>query len=154
MLLVVALVCSMTGASFAQDAASPIQTLLQSHAKKLKRSSAKSIGPVIEAIRESGLPEAQNVLEKWRAKELWFRKSDDLLIFVETEDKKTYSLLDIATGESIASAAKKEIKQIKPNSGVRALIDGALVFFRLTDGDKDVRISALDSLGRDPKAAR
>ncbi|PCI05804.1 MAG: urea ABC transporter permease subunit UrtB [Hyphomicrobiales bacterium] len=152
-LLLGALIGSITGAAFAQDGASPIQTLLQSHSKKLKRSSAKSIGPVIEAIRESGLPQAQNVLEKWRAKELWFRKSDDLLIFVETNDKKTYSLLDIATGQSIGSATKKEIKQIKPNSGVRGLIDGALVFFRLTDSDKAVRISALDSLGRDPKAA-
>jgi len=152
LLLLGAFFGSLSGIAIAQDAESSIQTLLQSHSKKLKRSSTKTIGPVITAIRDSGFPQAQMVLEKWRAKELWFRKSDDLLIFVQTEDKKNYDLFDIATGNSIASAGKKEIKQIKPNSGVRALIDGALVLFRLTNNDKSVRLIALTSLARDPKA--
>ena len=143
---------SLAGIARAQDGVSPIQNLLQSHFKKLKRSSSKTIGPVIEAIRSSDQPEAKTVLEKWRAKELWYRKSDDLLVFVKTSDKKNYELIDIATGNVIASASKKQIKQIKPNSGVRALIDGALVFFRLSDEDEAVRLSALTSLNRDPKA--
>ncbi|NQY58977.1 MAG: urea ABC transporter permease subunit UrtB, partial [Cognatishimia sp.] len=82
----------------------------------------------------------------------WYRNSDDKFFFVATDDKKTYRLIDIESGEVVAQVAKKEIKQIKPNSGVRAKIDGALVAFRLTDADPEVRDAALVGISRDPKA--
>ena len=40
---------------------------------------ARTIGPAISAIGQSGLAQAQDVLETWAAKEMWQRKSDGLL---------------------------------------------------------------------------
>ncbi|MEJ5216640.1 urea ABC transporter permease subunit UrtB [Cognatishimia sp. D5M38] len=118
----------------------------------LKKPSSKTIETVISGLQDSGAPGVANFLTKLQSKEVWYRKSDDKFFFVATDDKKTYRLIDIESGEVVAEVAKKEIKQIKPNSGVRAKIDGALVAFRLTDADPAVRDAALVGISRDPKA--
>lgn len=118
----------------------------------LKKPSSKTIESVISGLQDSGAPGVADFLTKLQSKEVWYRKSDDKFFFVATDDKKTYRLIDIESGEVVAEVAKKEIKQIKPNSGVRAKIDGALVAFRLTDADPAVRDAALVGISRDPKA--
>ncbi|NQY59615.1 urea ABC transporter permease subunit UrtB [Cognatishimia sp.] len=118
----------------------------------LKKPSSKTIETVISSLQDSGAPGVADFLTKLQSKEVWYRKSDDKFFFVATDDKKTYRLIDIQSGEVVAEVAKKEIKQIKPNSGVRAKIDGALVAFRLTDADPAVRDAALVGISRDPKA--
>ncbi|MDV7144520.1 urea ABC transporter permease subunit UrtB [Tropicimonas sp. TH_r6] len=139
------------GAALAQqEADSPIQALLQDHRALLEKSSRKTIQPAIDALRDSGLPEAQDVLEKWQAKELWQRKEDKLFFFGEKIDSKTYALADIATGEALGEFLKKELKQLKPNSGVRSMIGAALVQFQLMADDPAKRIEALDAIQRDP----
>jgi urea transport system permease protein len=135
----------------AQTSGADFGEVVQSNSALIIKGSVKTIGPVIEAIQSTEAPEAAVFLDTWQNKDLWFRRSDDLIVYVRTDDKNTYALLDIATGETIGEADKKEIKQIKPNSGVRALIDAAMVQFRLTSKDKAERLSSLDSLERDPK---
>ena len=137
--------------ALAQD--SPIQQLLQDNRELIEKSSRKSIGPAIDAIRDSGLPEAQAVLERWQAKELWQRESDGLFFFAEEVDRDTYRLIDIATGEEVATVDKGEIDQLKPNSGIRGLIGAALVQFQLMDLDPGKRRDALDAISRDPERA-
>jgi urea transport system permease protein len=139
------------GAALAQQ--SPIQDLLQEHRVALEKSSRKTIGPAIDALRDSGLPEARQVLEKWQAKELWQRQADGLFFFAEKIDAKTYRLFDIATGADAGSYPKSEIDQLKPNSGIRAMIGAALVQFQLTDPDPAKRQEALDAIARDAEAA-
>ena len=137
-----------TGAAVAQE--SPIQALLQEHRALIEKSSRKTIEPAIAALRDSGLPEAQAVLERWQAKELWLRKADGFFFYAEKLDSKAYSLTDIATGAPVGEATKKELKQLKPNSGVRSLIGAALVQFQLMDPDPAKRQEALDAILRDP----
>ncbi|PRY25443.1 amino acid/amide ABC transporter membrane protein 1 (HAAT family) [Aliiruegeria haliotis] len=134
--------------AMAQD--SPIQQLLQEHRTLIEKSSRKSIEPAIDALRDSGLPEAQAVLEQWQAKALWQRKADKLFFFGEKIDSKTYRLLDIATGEIEGEFPKKELKQLKPNSGIRSMIGAALVQFQLMADDPAKRVEALDAIQRDP----
>jgi urea transport system permease protein len=118
----------------------------------LKKPSSKTIEAVISDLQASGAPGVAGFLTKLQSKEVWYRKSDDKFFYVETDDKKTYRLIDIESGETAEEVAKKDIKQIKPNSGVRAKIDGALVAFRLTDADPAVRDAALVGISRSPKA--
>ncbi len=147
--LAVLMLC--VSAVLAQDApSSPIQALLQEHRALLEKSSRKTIQPAIDALRDSGLPEAQDVLEKWQAKELWQRKDDKLFFFAEKIDSKTYALADIATGEAVGEIPKKGLNQLKPNSGVRSMIGAALVQFQLMADDPAKRIEALDAIQRDP----
>ena len=118
----------------------------------LKKPSSKTIDAVISDLQASGAPNVAEFLTKLQNKDVWYRKSDDKFFYVTTEDKNIYGLIDVETGERVAEVAKKEIKQIKPNSGVRAKIDGALVAFRLLDPDPTVRDAALTGISRAPKA--
>ncbi|SLN35381.1 High-affinity branched-chain amino acid transport system permease protein LivH [Falsiruegeria litorea R37] len=130
-----------------------IQPLLQEHREVIAKSSRKTIGPAIDAIANSGLPQAQIVLETWASKSMWMRKSDGLFFVGEKADSKNYRLTGFDTGEEVGTFPKKELKQLKPNSGVRALIGTALVQFQLLDEDKAKRQAALTSIQRDPEAA-
>jgi len=134
----------------AQD--SPIQRLLQENRTLLEESSRRTIGPAIDALRDSGLPAARDVLEKWQAKELWQRVSDGLFFFAERAGDG-YRLIDIATGAEVGSATKDEIDQLKPNSGIRGMIGAALVQFQLSDPDPATRTEALDAIARDAEPA-
>ncbi|MEM1277107.1 MAG: urea ABC transporter permease subunit UrtB, partial [Pseudomonadota bacterium] len=86
-------------------------------------------------------------------KELWARKADGKFFLAERIDSKTYRLLDLLTGAEIETVAKRDLKQIKPNSGVRALISAALVQFQLSAPDPAKRAEALDALERDADAS-
>ncbi|MCA0871141.1 urea ABC transporter permease subunit UrtB [Seohaeicola saemankumensis] len=128
----------------------PVQTLLQTHGAAIAKASRKTIQPTIDALLSSGLPEIQQVLQKWQAREIWQRKSDNLFFAGEEIAKRTIRLTDFDTGETVGELSTKELKQIKPNSGVQALIGTALVQFQLSDPDPDLRAAALLSIERDP----
>ncbi|UWQ93933.1 urea ABC transporter permease subunit UrtB (plasmid) [Rhodobacteraceae bacterium M382] len=130
-----------------------IQPLLQEYHEVIAKSSRKTIAPVINAIATSGSPKAQLVLETWTAKAMWMRKSDGVFFIGEKIDSKNYQLTDFDSGEVVGNYPKKELKQLKPNSGIRAMIATALVMFQLSDPDKAKRHGALTSIQRDPEAA-
>ncbi len=133
----------------AQDAEAPIQQLLQEHGEIIAKSSRKTIGPAIDALGDSDLPKAPEVLEKWQAKELWLIKETGLFVYTEKVDGKTERMIDIATGEVIGEIAKRDLKQLKPNSGIRGMIGAALVKFQLRDPNPAMRRTALDAIARD-----
>ena len=130
----------------------PVQMLLQDNRAKIIKSSRKSIQPTIDAIASSGLPQAQLVLQKWQARKIWQRKADGLFFYGEEVAKKTYRLFDFDSAGPVGEFPKKQLKLVKPNSGVRALIGTSLVQFQLNDPDAALRRAALLSIERDPAA--
>ena len=138
------------GAQQASALSPELEAILTEHSATIQKGSRKSIQPAIDALAGSGSPEAAIVLEKWREKELWARKEDGAFFLAEKAGD-VYALLDIVTGEKVGEAAKKALKQIKPNSGVRGLISTALVQFQLSDPDPAKRAEALDVIQRDPE---
>ena len=127
-----------------------IQEILQNESSLILKSSRKTIGPAIDAISNSGLPEAKQVLSAWKEKTLWVRKDDGVFFRGVKIDKKTYELFDLETDKSVGRYKKSTLKQIKPNSGIRALISNALVQFQLLDPDPKVRSIALEAIQRQP----
>jgi len=134
--------------SFAET--KPIQDILQENRKLIMKSSRKTIEPAIEAIVTSGLPQAKKVLQTWKNKDLWIRKEDGLFFQAKKIDNKTYELIDLENSKVIDQYSKSNLKQIKPNSGIRALIANALVRFQLSDPDPNERIAALKAIERAP----
>ena len=65
-----------TAASAQAAELSDIQALMQEHREIIEASSRRTIGPAIDALADSGLPAARNVLEKWQAREMWQREAD------------------------------------------------------------------------------
>ena len=133
-----------------ESVAGPVQALLQDNRVLIEKSSRKTIQPVIDLLAASGLDQAQVVLQKWQAREIWQRKADGLFFYGEEVEPKVFRLFDFDTSQPVGDFPKKELKQIKPNSGVRALIATSLVRFQLTDPDPVLRRAALQSIERDP----
>lgn len=140
-------------AQTAVDDPAPMQSLLQEQSAVILKSSRKTIAPAIAAIAGSELPQAQAVLQAWQAKALWMRKSDGLFFRGEKLESKNYRLFDFDSGAVIGEFPKSDLKQIKPNSGIRAMIATALVQFQLLDPDPARRHEALLAIERAPAAA-
>lgn len=141
--LALALLC-LPVALYAQD----LQSLLQTHQKIVEKPSRKTVGPVIEALGASGLPEVPVFLERWQDKALYVRKVDGVF-FYAAKSAEGRDLIDISTGEIVASGVDAgTLKQIKPNGGVRKVIGEALVQFLLSDPDIERRRNAVDAIAR------
>ncbi|WP_419555514.1 urea ABC transporter permease subunit UrtB [Pseudaestuariivita rosea] len=131
--------------------AQTIQDILQEHEEIIAKGSRRTIQPAIDALRDSGLPEAQRVMELWQDKALWQRKDDKQFFLTEPLEGRTLQLIDLISGQPVGTAEKSDLKQIKPNSGVRGLIGAALVQFQLMDPDPLTRRDSLIAIQRDPK---
>ncbi|KUP90726.1 urea ABC transporter permease subunit UrtB [Tritonibacter horizontis] len=128
----------------------PLQTVLQQDAALIAKASRTTIGPIIDAIVASELPSVPHFLSAWQNKDVWQRAEDGLFFVATKADGKTYRLLDLDTGTEVGTAAKDELDQLKPNSGVRGLIATALVQFQLSDPNRDTRVEALVAIERRP----
>ncbi|MEM7521816.1 MAG: urea ABC transporter permease subunit UrtB, partial [Pseudomonadota bacterium] len=135
---------------FAQDASAPIQVLMQEYGDSIAKPKRKTVQPTIDALVASRLPEVQVLLERWQDKEVWRNKETGLFVYAEEIDRDTLRVFDFAGGVEIGALADDEFRQLKPNSGVRSLIAGALVEFQLLDADATVRSAALDAIARGP----
>ncbi len=140
-----------SGPVAAQDADAPIQQLMQTHGEVIAESSRRTIGPAIDALAASGLPDAQAVLERWQAREMWQATGTGLFVFAEEVDRETLRLFDVAGGAEIGTAPKAGYDQLKPNAGIRGLIGAALVQFQLKDPVAVNRATALAAIERSPE---
>nr|WP_255768791.1 urea ABC transporter permease subunit UrtB [Maritalea mediterranea] len=133
----------------AQEGAAPsLKSIIAQNAPDIIKGSVRTAPPIIEALVDLDEPEALRFLSLWQEKSLWYRKADDQIFIAEEREDRTYELFDIATLAPVETLPKKQIKQIKPNSGLRALIDEALVISRLKNDDIAVRQEAVSSLSR------
>ena len=102
--------------------ANPVQDVLQSQRSLIEESSRRTIGPAIDAIANSGLPQMQAMLEAWQVKNMWQRGEDGLSFAASRNDDKSYQLVDFAACAAVGTYTKDALVQIKPNGGVRAMI--------------------------------
>ncbi|MDP2731798.1 MAG: urea ABC transporter permease subunit UrtB, partial [Hoeflea sp.] len=123
--------------------------LLETHRAKIEKPSRTTISPVLEALATSQSPGVAVFLEKWREKQLWQRKADGRFFYVEKADGGKLMLIDVDTGAEAGLAEQAELDNLKPNSGVRAMIAAKLVQFQLSDPDPERRLQALTALERD-----
>lgn len=142
------LLCMLTPPVWGQT----LSEVVEKHRPNIIKGSVKTAPAVIAAVQATQTQAATDFLNHWQNKSLWYVKDSKEIVLAETDDKKTYALIDIETGAKRGAATKKQIKQIKPNSGLRKLIRSALVSGMLTSSDINARRSALEALSRDPKA--
>ncbi len=132
--------------------AGTVQEVLQEQRTLIEKSSRRTVGPAIDALVTSELPQMQAVLEAWQAKEMWQRKEDGWFFAAAKNADGSYALHRFEDGTKVGDYAKGALKQLKPNSGVRAMIATALVQYQLSDPDVAKRADALNSIARDPEA--
>lgn len=127
---------------------SGLQAVLQNNQKAVERASRKTVDPLLDALVASRSPAVPQFLEKWRAKDVWLNQKDGLFYYLKSEKTDPVTLVDIETGEAVGTAPKGDMKQLKPNSGVREVLASALVRFQLQADDKARRIAAVSAIER------
>ncbi|MGI3167092.1 urea ABC transporter permease subunit UrtB [Pseudooceanicola sp. 200-1SW] len=130
-----------------------LQPVLQAQAEVFLESSRRTIQPAIDAVAGSGLPQAPDFLVAWAEREIWVREADMTFFRVTRDDDRIYHLYDLDTGAEVMTLDDDEgYEDLRPNSGIRALIGAALVRFQLEDPDPAIRAEALDSIDRNGEA--
>ena len=144
--LIAAILWLLPGLALAQTAAE----IVAENRDMIEKPSRQTIGPVIAALAASGDPMADDILSAWADKRLVIRKADGAMFLAQPEgDGFALTALD---GTAAGSAAKGDLTELKPNAGVRGLIETAMVQFTLSDPDPARRAEALTSIARDPTA--
>lgn len=138
LLLVLTLVLTCLTLARPAQANPELQSLIADNVDQIERPSRRTISPLIEQIAATG-PEGIAMLAAWSDKQLGLTEGGQVVVI--TDDKLT----DAATGEAVTGA---DPKILHPNSGVRGLIDSALVVGKLSDPDARVRTQALDVISR------
>ena len=146
-ILLAALTLAWAAPSIAQT---PLQDALQVEPELVTRASRRTVDGVLDRLAETGSPRLQELLEAWRQKRLVLREEDGFFLVGERQGDE-YALTDIDTGAE-SRAPRGDIKELKPNAGVRGVIGTALVRFQLIDPRPAARMRALAALERDPSA--
>jgi urea transport system permease protein len=125
----------------------PLQAALQANAADVERASRRTVQGVVDAVLATGEEGAPRLLEAWRDKGL-FLHDDGRFVYAERAGEG-YALTDIDTGDPLGEVGRRDVKELRPNAGVRGVLSSALVTFQLVDPDPARRSEALASLARD-----
>ncbi|MDO5612508.1 MAG: urea ABC transporter permease subunit UrtB [Paracoccus sp. (in: a-proteobacteria)] len=115
--------------------------VIDRHRDQIANPSRQTIAPVIEALAETG-PQGAALLAAWADRRLG-QADDGRLVIIQGD-----VLRDAVTGAEVPGQARA----LRPNSGVRGLIAGALVAGQIADPDPARRAAALDAIARDGNA--
>lgn len=110
---------------------------------QIEKPSRRTVEPLVAEIAATG-PEGLALLSAWAGRNLGLT-NDGRLLIVDGE-----SMTDAATGAAVSGA---DPKMLRPNSGVRGVIEGALVAGEIASPDRARRAAALASIARDGTAA-
>ena len=147
--LMLVCLCLFLGASLAH--AQSLQSVLQHNADAVANPSRSTVEAVISALVDAPVDGVPAFLEDWRDKAIWMRIEDGVF-FSAVQDSDGLVLKDLDSATQTEIADNDGFDQIRPNAGVRRVVNAALVQFQLSDVDVTRRIAALDAISRDPAA--
>ncbi len=125
-----------------------LEKVLNNNFELIIKSSSRTIEPVIEDLLSTKSPNLEEFLKSWKNKQLYYVKKSKLISILKQKNSDGYELLQFSNKTSLGFFKKKEIKVIKPNSGVRSKISNALIGFQLLNDDPNVRSKSLETLTR------
>ncbi|MDA9807640.1 urea ABC transporter permease subunit UrtB [Alphaproteobacteria bacterium] len=112
------------------------------------KSSSKTIDPFITELLTNKPQNLESFLEIWKDKNLYFIKKSKQFVTVKKKNQTGYELISLIDKKNLGFFNKKEVKRIKPNSGVRSKISEALIGFQLLSKNPQVRLKSLETLSR------
>jgi urea transport system permease protein len=136
--------------ALAQDG---LQSLLQQYQAEIAKPSRSAVAQVLGALMAADRPGTAEFLLRWQDRGVYERPGDGLFFYAE-EAGGTLRLIDIDSGAVVAEVSSREVNQIRPNSGVRAVIAAALVPFELNAPDPTRRAAALEAIARSGEASQ
>ncbi len=112
------------------------------------KSSSKTIDPVITELLTNKPQNLESFFKIWKDKNLYFIKNSKQFVTVKKKNQTGYELITLTDKKNLGFFNKKEVKRIKPNSGVRSKISEALIGFQLLSKNPQVRLKSLETLTR------
>ncbi|KGJ10377.1 urea ABC transporter permease subunit UrtB [Paracoccus versutus] len=124
-------------------AANPaLEAVVADNLDQIEKPSRRTVGPLVAEIAATG-PEGLALLSAWAGRALGL--AGGRLVIVDGD-----GATDAVTGQPVADA---EPRMLRPNSGVRGVIESALVAGEIASPDRARRAAALASIARDGTAA-
>ncbi|KRW94204.1 urea ABC transporter permease subunit UrtB [Paracoccus sp. MKU1] len=121
-------------------AANPaLEAVIADHLDQIERPSRRTVEPLVAQIAATG-PEGLGLLSAWAGRALGVTETGRLVIVAG--DGAT----DAVTGQAVRGA---DPKMLRPNAGVRGVIESALVAGEVSSPDRARRAAALASIARD-----
>ncbi len=115
-----------------------LEAVVADHLDQIEQPSRRTVAPLVADIAATG-PEGLAMLQAWAGRNLGLTPDGRLLIM------KGADATDAVTGQPVPDP---EPKMLRPNSGVRGVIESALVAGLLNEPDVGRRSAALDTLAR------
>jgi len=131
--------------------AQDLQSILQTHADEVADPGRRSVGVVIDDLLAAGLPNAPDFLAAWQDRDIVRDTADGRFYRAGRTSDGQITLIDLDTGAE-TMVPEDRVEEVRPNGGVRRVLGGALVRFRLSDPAPEVRREALTSIARRPDA--
>ncbi|TBN42573.1 urea ABC transporter permease subunit UrtB [Paracoccus subflavus] len=119
-----------------------LEAVIADNLDQIEKPSRRTVEPVVAQIAATG-PEGLALLSAWTNRSLGM--TDDGRLLIVDGDGAT----DAVTGKPVPAA---DPKMLRPNSGVRGVIESALVAGEISDPDPARRAAALASIARDGTA--
>ncbi|QBX36224.1 urea ABC transporter permease subunit UrtB [Paracoccus liaowanqingii] len=116
-----------------------LEAVIADNLEGLERPSRLTVEPLVAQIAGTG-PEGLALLQAWSERQLGLTE-DGRAVIIGDDDTAT----DAVTGQPVPEA---DPQMLRPNSGVRGVIESALVAGALNDPDPARRRAALESLAR------
>ncbi|WP_442952593.1 urea ABC transporter permease subunit UrtB [Paracoccus benzoatiresistens] len=119
-----------------------LEAVIADNLDQIEKPSRRTVEPLVAQIAATG-PEGLALLQAWSGRALGV--TDDGRLLIVDGDTAT----DAVTGAAVTDA---EPKMLRPNSGVRGVIESALVAGEISSPDPARRAAALASIARDGTA--
>ncbi|MGD8566608.1 MAG: urea ABC transporter permease subunit UrtB, partial [Gammaproteobacteria bacterium] len=116
--------------------------------ENLKQRSFSKKGKAIEQLQSLDDPRILKILQYMLHSDLYYRKSDERVIFVDKTDSG-YTITDVISGQASSQEKKSDLKKIIVNNRLRKQLRGAIAQINLNSKDADVRLGAVKELMRD-----
>jgi len=114
--------------------------------KKLPVTKLSKMLLLIEQLSATKTPQAKHAFQYLLDGELFYLKSNKMVVHAQLIENKQYQLTDVLTNTPLNVVAKNKIKKIRTNNRLRGKLRSLLAQFDLTDPDKNVRIIAVKQL--------
>jgi urea transport system permease protein len=112
---------------------------------RLAASKFEETEQIVDALARTGDPSVVPVLETLGEGDLYYRRSDNLIVTAE-RGGKGYLLSDPFTGEALGEAGRREVAKVRVNNSLRRAIRSAIGTLTLLSPDEDVRRAAADAV--------
>ena len=123
-----------------------LRSFINENSQYIIKSSSKTVDNILKKVDDFNEEAVAQFLTLWKNKKLYYIKKSKNIVLAKKADDNSYKVLDIFSNFLIKKFAKKDLKKIKPNSGVRAKISSALVRFQIFSKDEEKRLNSIKAL--------